>query len=95
MNILRMDGDRGAPVVRSEPQPNALGLIKVTSKTGRLGWGRIGGEQQSGPRQVYGSPTIRIKKAKNQQIYRTDLYHMDLMLYNLDYQQKIIEILFS
>ena len=44
MNILRMDGDRGAPVVRSEPQPNALGLIKVTSKTGRLGLGRTGGE---------------------------------------------------
>ena len=37
MDIFWMDGDRGAPVVRLEPQPNALGPIKVTSKTGRLG----------------------------------------------------------
>ena len=44
MDIFWMDGDRGAPVVRLEPQPNALGPIKVTSKTGRLGWGRTGGQ---------------------------------------------------
>ena len=65
MNILRMDGDRGAPVVGSEPQPNVLGLIKVELLVRQDGWagGELegkrklpGGEQQSGPRLTFGSP---------------------------------------